>query len=51
MAAEVRFEKVAITGGSGRLGQHVTARLEGVCDRLVVDLAGCGNSSAGSVIW
>ena len=38
MAAEVRFEKVAITGGSGRLGQHVTARLEGVCDRLVVDL-------------
>jgi UDP-glucose 4-epimerase len=37
MAAEVRFEKVAITGGSGRLGRAVVARLEGVCERLVVD--------------
>ncbi len=37
MTAGVRFEKVAITGGSGRLGRAVVARLEGVCERLVVD--------------
>jgi UDP-glucose 4-epimerase len=37
MAAGIRFERVAVTGGSGRLGQHVTARLEGTCERLVVD--------------
>lgn len=37
MTAEVRFEKVAITGGSGRLGRAVVERLEGACQRLVVD--------------
>jgi UDP-glucose 4-epimerase len=37
MTAEVRFEKVAITGGSGRLGRAVVERLEGACERLVVD--------------
>jgi UDP-glucose 4-epimerase len=37
MTAEVRFGKVAITGGSGRLGRAVVERLEGACERLVVD--------------
>jgi nucleoside-diphosphate-sugar epimerase len=37
MAAGIRFEKVAVTGGSGRLGRAVVARLEGTCERLVVD--------------
>jgi UDP-glucose 4-epimerase len=37
MTAGVRFGKVAITGGSGRLGRYVTARLEGACERLIID--------------
>ena len=39
MAAVVRFEKVACTGGSGRLGRHVVGQLEGACAITVVDLA------------
>ena len=37
MTAAVRFAKVGITGGSGRLGRAVLARLEGACERLVID--------------
>jgi len=39
MAADVRFEKVACTGGSGRLGRYVVGELDGACALTVVDLA------------
>lgn len=37
-ATEVRFDKVAVTGGSGRLGRHVLERLKGICEVVAVDL-------------
>jgi UDP-glucose 4-epimerase len=35
----MRYEKIACTGGSGRLGRHLTERLHGRCDLTVIDLA------------
>ena len=39
MAGDIRFERVTVTGGSGRLGRHVTRRLAGLCELTVVDRA------------
>ncbi len=39
MEKGVRFEKVACTGGSGRLGRYVVEELRGLCEVTVVDLA------------
>ena len=35
----MRYDKVAVTGGAGRLGRHVMARLRGKCDAVAVDIA------------
>lgn len=36
--SELPFERVAVTGGSGRLGRHVVAALRQVCEVTVLDL-------------
>lgn len=36
--SRLRFERVAVTGGSGRLGTHVVRRLTGACAVRVVDI-------------
>lgn len=38
MADDARFEKVACTGGSGRLGRYVVEELRESCDLTVIDL-------------
>ena len=35
------YRKVAVTGGSGRLGRHVVDRLKGTYELLVIDVAPC----------
>ncbi len=34
----MKFEKIAVTGGSGRLGRYVVEELRGHCDVTIVDL-------------
>ena len=41
-----RYDRVAVTGGSGRLGRYVVAELAAYCDVTVVDLAPPGGDDA-----
>ncbi len=36
---DLAFERIAVTGGSGRLGRHVVAALRPLCEVTVLDLA------------
>lgn len=44
--AAIRFDEVAVTGGSGRLGGYVVARLAPHCEVTVVDLRAGGHDVA-----
>ncbi len=43
--ARVAFDKIACTGGSGRLGRFVVNRLAGKCEVTIVDLLPPGISA------
>lgn len=42
---DICYDRVVCTGGSGRLGRHVTARLAGLCEVTVVDRAAPADGS------
>ena len=47
--ARVAFDKIACTGGSGRLGRFVVNRLAGKCEVTIVDLEPPGISAGPNV--